>query len=153
MSYPDLNNLNLTEFEKQNIVIIKSNCRFINELYNSPLFHYRLEEIGIDLRYFRTQDIEHFVYHLLITRIFPLKPFIMKYVDDFSSDWNKYCVIGIHVRTGDKSLTRYPPEKSKVIKYIKPTSEKALNISGECKKPIKWYLFICIIYTKYYLGS
>ena len=144
LNYPDLQNLNLTEFDQIDYYAVMSNCRFLHALYNSKLFTYRLQEIGIDLRYYRTQDLEHFIYHLLLTEVFSLQDSLMHKVDSFSSNWINYCIIGIHIRTGDRSLSKNVPEKDEVNKYIEASSSKALKLSNQCIKPVKWYEVISI---------
>lgn len=138
--YPDLEHFNIEAFDKEKNYVINSNCRMVYDFYGNPAFKYRLQELGIDLRYSRGQDNDAYLYHIFLTRVFPLSKSIRSKVEEFSSDWDHYCVIGIHVRTGDASLSKYPPHTKAVLKKMKPSSQKALEISKQCTKPVKWYV-------------
>ena len=138
--YPDLEHFNIEAFDKEKNYVINSNCRMVYDFYGNPAFKYRLQALGIDLRYSRGQDNDAYLYHIFLTRVFPLSKSIRSKVEEFSSDWDQYCVIGIHVRTGDASLSKYPPHTKAVLKKMKPSSQKALEISKQCTKPVKWYV-------------
>ena len=139
--WPQLKEMTLADLEEGQQIYVRSNCRVLYTFYGIKAFVPRFKEFGIDLSFDNPLGSENYIYHLFLEKVLGPSKAIQTHLDQFTADWDQYCMIGMHIRAGDQALKNQTVYDSWKRKY-KRIVQEAFYLESKCTRPPKWYILM-----------